>query len=292
MTSIEARKQLLYALRRVLRPIVRLLIRAGVRFDEFADLVRGVYVESAIRDGTSHFGTPTRERIAVVAGVTRQQVDYYIDNDGALPSADPTMAAVLLEVLQKWHTDPQYVGPYGIPLELEFEVPFGRSVRSLVGMVDAKANPGLILEELIRVGSVIYSGEKHFRAVSRAFMMPESMSPQQIEYFGNALTRLATTLEHNMNPKNTEKRLERFVTADRGLPVEAVAAFEEYARARTADFLVDLDNWLIPYSSADSISNERIATGLNVFLYVDPVKSEEPLRSLMRGPEGRRGPRS
>jgi len=162
----------------------------------------------------------------------------------------------------------------------------------LVGMVDAKANPGLILEELIRVGSVIYSGEKHFRAVSRAFMMPESMSPQQIEYFGNALTRLATTLEHNMNPKNTEKRLERFVTADRGLPVEAVAAFEEYARARTADFLVDLDNWLIPYSSADSISNERIATGLNVFLYVDPVKSEEPLRSLMRGPEGRRGPRS
>ena len=69
MTSIEARKQLLYALRRVLRPIVRLLIRAGVRFDEFADLARGVYVESAIRDGTNnYFGTPTRERIAVVAG--------------------------------------------------------------------------------------------------------------------------------------------------------------------------------------------------------------------------------
>ena len=292
MSSIEARKQLLYALRRVLRPIVRLLVRAGVRFDEFADLARGVYVESAIRDGSNHFGTPTRERIAVVAGITRQQVDYYIDNEGALPSADPTMAAVLLEVLQKWHTDPQYVGPYGIPLELEFDVPFGRSIRSLVGMVDTKANPGLILEELIRVGSVIYSGEKHFRAVSRAFMMPESMSPHQIEYFGNALTRLATTLEHNMNPKNEEKRLERFVIADRGLPLEAISAFEEYARAKTADFLVDLDNWLIPYSSAESISSERIATGLNVFLYVDPVKSEEPLRSLMRGAEGRGGSRS
>lgn len=290
MTSIEARKQLLYALRRVLRPIVRLLIRAGVRFDEFADLARGVYVESAIRDGTNHFGTPTRERIAVVAGITRHQVDYYIDNEGALPSADPTMAAVLLEVLQKWHTDPQYVGPYGIPLELEFEVPLGRSIRGLVGMVDSKANPGLILEELIRVGSVIYSGEKHFRAVSRAFVMPESMSPQQIEYFGNALTRLATTLEHNMNPKNAEKRLERFVVADRGLPLEAISAFEEYARAKTADFLVDLDNWLIPYSSTDSISDERVSTGLNVFLYVDPLESEEPLGSLIRGSERRGGP--
>ena len=291
MTSIEARKQLLYALRRVLRPIVRLLVRAGVRFDEFADLARGVYVESAIRDGANHFGTPTRERIAVLAGVTRHQVDYYIDNEGALPSADPTMAAVLLEVLQKWHTDPQYVGPYGIPLELEFEAPIGRNVRNLVSMVDSRANPGLILEELIRVGSVVYSGEKHFRAVSRAFMMPESMSPQQIEYFGNALTRLATTLEHNMNPRNTEKRLERFVVADRGLPVEAISAFEEYARAKTADFLVDLDNWLIPYSSADSASLERLSTGLNVFLYVEPPKNEDPLRSLMHKAEGQRGSR-
>lgn len=287
MTSIEARKQLLFALRRVLRPIVRLLIRAGVRFDEFADLARGVYVESAIRDSNNVFGAPTRERIAVVAGVTRQQVDYYIDNEGALPSADPTMAAVLLEVLQKWHTDPQYVGPYSIPLELEFDAPSGRCIRSLVGLVDTKANPGLILEELIRVGSVIYSGEKHFRAVSRAFMMPESMSPQQIEYFGNALTRLATTLEHNMNPKNTEKRLERFVVADRGLPLGAISAFEEYARAKAADFLVDLDNWLIPYSSADPIPDERISTGLNVFLYVEPPKNEEPLETLIRRVEGR-----
>jgi hypothetical protein len=291
MTSIEARKQLLYALRNVLRPIVRLLIRAGVRFDEFADLARGVYVESAIRDGANRFGSPTRERIAVLAGVTRHQVDYYIDNEGALPSADPTMAAVLLEVLQKWHTDPQYGGPYGIPLELEFEAPTARNVRSLVGMVDSKANPGLILEELIRVGSVVYSGEKHFRAVSRAFMMPESMSPQQIEYFGNALTRLATTLEHNMNPRNTEKRLERFVVADRGLPIEAISAFEEYARAKTADFLVDLDNWLIPYSSADSASSERLSTGLNVFLYVEPPKNEDPLRSIMHNAEGQRGSR-
>lgn len=289
MTSNEVRKQLLYALRRVLRPIVRLLIRAGVRFDEFADLARGVYVESAIRDGANHFGSPTRERIAVITGVTRHQVDYYIDNEGALPSADPTMAAVLLEVLQKWHTDPQYVGPYGIPLELEFELPSGRSVRSLVAMVDRKANPGLILEELLRVGSVVHSGEKHFRAVSRAFMMPESMSPQQIEYFGKALTRLASTLEHNMNPKNVEKRLERFVVADRGLPPDVIPAFEEYARAKTADLLVDLDNWLIPYSSLDPdpSSVQRISTGLNVFLYVEPPKNEEPLESLMQRAEVR-----
>jgi hypothetical protein len=282
MTSTSG-KQLLYALRQVLRPIVRILIRAGIRFDEFAELARGVYVESAIRDGLDHASSLTRARISVVTGVTRQQVNYYIDNDGALPSPSPTLAGVLVEVLQKWHTDPQYVGPYGIPLELEFEVSSGRSFRGLVVLVDAKANPGIVLEELLRVGSVTYSGEKHFRAVSRYFMMPEPMSPQQVEYFGNTLTRLAKTLEFNMSPRNSEKRLERFVVADRGLPEEVLPQFASYARERTSEFLLDLDNWLTPYSSSeDTDPSPRIATGVNVFLYVDPSLEDKPLASLVQ----------
>lgn len=282
MTSTSG-KQLLYALRRVLRPIVRILIRAGIRFDEFAELARGVYVESALRDGLDHASSLTRARVSVVTGLTRQQVNYYIDNDGALPSASPTLAGVLVEVLQKWHTDPQYVGPYGIPLELEFEVSSGRSFRSLVAMVDTAASPGIVLEELLRVGSVTYSGEKHFRAVSRYFMMPEPMSPQQVEYFGNTLTRLAQTLEFNMSPRNSEKRLERFVVADRGLPEEVLPQFASYARDRTSEFLLDLDNWLTPYStSEDTDSSPRVATGVNVFLYADPAADTTPIASLVQ----------
>jgi hypothetical protein len=276
--------QLLFALRRVLRPIVRILIRAGIRFDEFAELARGVYVESAIRDGIDHASSLTRTRISVVTGIPRHQVDYFIENDAALPSASPTLAGVLVEVLQKWHTDPLYVGPYGIPLELEFDIPGGgRSFRSLVAMVNSNVSAGIVLEELLRIGSVTYSGEKYFRAVSRYFMMPEPMSPQQMEYFGNTMTRLAKTLEFNMNPRNVDKRLERFVVADRGLPLEVLPKFESYARERTSEFLLDLDNWLTPYSrSSDPEVGPRISTGLNVFLYVDPPPEEGTLESLAR----------
>ncbi len=93
MTSSDARKHLLYALRQVLRPIVRILIRAGIRFDELSELARGVYIESAIRDGVDRGGTPTRERIALATGVTRQQVDHYVENEGELPVAEPTQTA-------------------------------------------------------------------------------------------------------------------------------------------------------------------------------------------------------
>jgi hypothetical protein len=213
--------------------------------------------------------------------VTRQQIDYYVDNDGALPTARPTLAGVLVEVLQKWHTDAQYVGPYGIPLELEFDTDSGRSFRHLVAMVDPTVSPGIVLEELLRVGSVTHSGEKHFRAASRYFMA-QAMSPQQLEYLGNTLTRFARTLEYNMDPQNSEKRLERFVVADRGLPAEVVPKFERYARERTNEFLVDLDNWLSPYSSPDEADTaDRIGTGLNVFLYIDAPEDPRPLASLV-----------
>jgi hypothetical protein len=34
----------------VLRPLVQILFRAGVRFDEFAELLKGIYAEITIRD--------------------------------------------------------------------------------------------------------------------------------------------------------------------------------------------------------------------------------------------------
>lgn len=282
MSSPEARKHLLYALRRVLRPIARLLIRGGIHFKEFADVAQGVYIESAIRDGSEHVPVPARERIAVLAGVTRRRVDFYIDNEGALPKAEPTLAATLVEVLNKWHTSPQYAGPYGIPLELEFDTPAERSFSSLVATVDPKANPSVALEELLRAGAVIQFGEKHFRAVSRYFMMPDPTSPELIEHFGKTLPRLAATLEYNMHPQHLDRRLERVVTADRALPRGLLPEFENYARSRAVDFLLDLDNWLTSQVLGDSDSDDRIPAGVNVFLYVEPPVEEGPLASLVR----------
>jgi hypothetical protein len=283
MNSSEVRSYLVYALRRALRPIARLLIRSGIRFDEFAHLARGVYVESAIRDGTGAPGIPSRARIVASTGVARRYVDNYIDNEGALPLADPTLMRLAVEVLQKWHSTPEYAGPYGIPLELEFDAPPDRCIRSLVALVTPQADPRLVLEELIHTGAVLPAGAQHFRAVSRSFMMPDAASPQVIEHVGRTLSRLGATLEYNMDPRNPEKRLEQRVTADHGLPLELVPEFEKYARSRAVDFLVELDNWLAPHASddVDVDASDRVDSGVNVFLYVESPVEEGPLTSLL-----------
>lgn len=284
MSSSEARKQLLYALRRFLRPIVRILVRTGIRFDEFAELARGVYIESAIRDGSGNADVPIRERVALTTGVTRQQVDYYIEDEQALPVAEPTLRHVVTEVLHKWHTHPRYLGPYGVPIELEFDAASSRSFANLVCMVDPNANPGVVLDELLRAGSAVHSGERHIRAASRAFINPDGMSPSRIEDFGSTLMRFAQTLEHNFNPANSEtKRLERFVGADKGLPRKLLPAFEAHARNRTQHFLTELDGWLAQYAEiGSSETGPRAATGVNVFFYVDLPSEGDPLSALVQ----------
>lgn len=285
MNSSHIREHLLFALRRILRSLSHLMIRVGIDFDDFANLAQEVYVESAIR-GLDHPGTPSRERIAMLTGLTRRQVDNCVDSENAAPAADPTLMSLAVEVLHKWHTTPEYAGPYGIPLEVQFDAPGDHCFRSLVALVDPEISPRVVLDELLRTGAVARAGNKHFRTTDRYFLMRESMSPPQIEYFGMTLSRLAATLEYNMNASHAEDRwLARRVIADEGLPVGLVPAFQQYARGKAIDFLLELDNWIALRASDSLDLSDRVDTGLNIFLFVEPRAKEPPLADIASGAE-------
>jgi hypothetical protein len=188
-------------------------------------------------------------------------------------------------VLNAWHTDPQFVGPYGIPLELEVRGQRGRSFSDLVRSVDASANVGLVLDELVRLRTVVWSGDTHIRALSRAFIPVEEMSPAQLEFFGNALTRLANTLQFNLDRKNTGKRLERSVQSDKGLPAHAIPIFEKHVRERVTELLTDLDNWMSPYSAQLKPGEQPQKVGLAVFQFIDSPPENALLKDKV-APDG------
>ena len=286
MNDERTRAHLLSALRRVLRALCRPLIRVGIRFDEFSSIVKAIYVDCAIRE-YKHHGIPSRARISALTGLTLKQVSACVDHGGQTPSADPTLSDLLVEVLHKWHTIPEYGGPYGIPLELEWMEPPNRCLRSLITLASPKANAHTILEKLIRSGAVLQAGEKRFRPVSRFFMMPDPRSPTLIERFGTSLSRLASTLEYNLNPKHPEKLLERRVVADHGLPENLIPAFEGYARGKTADFLLELDNWLSAKIEVEELTGsaaDRVDSGVNVFLYVESPAASAQFHSTTAVP--------
>jgi hypothetical protein len=284
MGSGRTKVKLLLALQRILRSLAHLLIRVGVPLEDFSKLVRELYVETAIRD-YRHNGIPSRRRIAAFTGLTCRQVNEYIDEATRTIDTDSTLTALLIEVLHKWHTVSRYGGPYGIPLELEFETPANRCIRSLVCLADAKANPQTVLEELLRSGAIVRAGDRRFRPISRFLMSTDPASPRLIERFRMRGAQLTETLEYNSDPSHPEKRLDRHVYADRGLPLDLVPAFESYARTKTTDFLLELDNWLAVHTESDGNGPESarlVEAGVNVFQYIEPPSiQKEPLSSLV-----------
>ena len=267
------------AVRKILRPIVRILIRAGLRYDDFCDVAKVVYVESAIRDGLGMPGEKTPARIAFATGVTRSDVVRFVRESSKPQEIKPTFAAALTEILNRWHTDPEFTGPYGIPLDIGFERPEGRCFVDLAYHADPKAPPGILLQELLDSGVVQRVGDEHLKVLSRTFVVADVMSPVMLEYFGNAVTDLATTIQHNMSAEKADKRLERSVFADHGLTPSQLPAFENFARARVQQLIVDVDNWL-------STDGKRLDTrevepvldvGINIFQYVRAREPEGPL---------------
>ena len=105
------RAQLVHTLRSVLRPLARILFRAGVRFDEFVELLRGIYVEITIRDALDAGQKISTGRISILSGVSKRDVDRLISTDDWLRIPKPTDAAALAAVLHRWHTDSAFLGP-------------------------------------------------------------------------------------------------------------------------------------------------------------------------------------
>ncbi len=285
-TLLDTRELFVRALRRALRPIIRLMIRSGIRYDEFVDAARRAYVESAIRDADKEAPRPTRDQVARQTGIRRELVDHYIDDEDPLAREDKDMGRIASEILHVWHTDPRYLGPSGAPLDLDFGSPSGRGFQDIVAEIDAGIDPELILDELLRLNVVARSDTGHIRAVSRTIIWPET-ELRYTKYLGNCLAHLIETLDYNLTSKLAEhKRLERTASSDRKLSENQLQRFHEFSRERTGRMLNELDDWLGQSTAhIDARATQRTEIGIHVFFYTDETLDPIDLAALVQPPK-------
>jgi len=276
------RTQLVHTLRSVLRPLARILFRAGVRFDEFVELTRGIYVEILIRDAHDSGKKISTGRISILSGVAKRDVERLLTSKDWLRVPKPTDAAALAAVLHRWHTDSTFLGPYGVPLELPFTGQGGRNFTDLVGGSPVPIDATSAYEQLLMAKLISKSGDTHVKVLSRAYVMPEPLSTAMLEHFGGAMTNLASTLDFNMTPAQKSKRFEQSVFPDDGLPDELLAEFDQFVRERAKELISDVDDWLAD-AARRPIQNptQRTNTGVSVFQFVKPSDQRIDLEKLV-----------
>jgi len=265
----SVRLGLLAAYRRLLQPLVRMLIRSGISYGETAELLRAVFVEVAGRDFDLVERKTSLSRIAILTGLTRKEVAKQdeILRSGAL-NFDSNLNRVI-RVLEGWHNDPTYTGPYGMPMELPFESPTSASFAGLVRRHSGDMAPRAMLDELIRVGAVEQMASGAFKVLMRAYM-PRDYHPDALHRFGEVVRDFVNTYEFNMDKQPGKGRFERIAFADDGLREDLLPAFDALLRAKGYKLLVELNNWI---SAQDNVAasgkgKRRVKTGVGVYHFI------------------------
>jgi hypothetical protein len=263
------RTGLLMAYRKLMRPLVRILIRHGVTYHDFSELLKSIFVESAQEDFANSSRSVTSAKISILSGLAREEVEEQqklLASGNLLPSSNLNQ---ITRLLVGWHTNPSYTGPYGLPIELELQSSKGSDFYSLVNQYCPSIDPAAMLDELLQVGVVERVRNDRIKVLVRAYI-PDSLHPDALDRMGEVISNFVMTLEHNMEKTRLgEGRFERVVTADDGLPAKLMPKFDELLREKGQQLLVELDNWISMQDIDPNTSRTNVRTGVGIYHYVE-----------------------
>ncbi len=274
------------ALRTLLKPLVRLLVSQGITHGDFAEALKDVYVEVSLRYFVDK--KLNKSKIAVLTGLTRKEVANVIDRamraevsvrDFSRPS----------RVLSGWHNDPEYNGPYGLPLDIPYdneekpgEPPsFVHLVRTYSGDMSPKA----MLDELKRGGAVLIQESGNIKVLRRDFE-PRSLSPALIERFGDVVSNIISTVASNVEKEGAGTGpFDRVVFADNAMTRDELQIFDTYLKHKGQEFLETIDIWFssnVTNKEEKPTNDNTYNTGVAMVQYIEwRPEDKESLHDLL-----------
>lgn len=259
-------------------------MRHGVTYAEFSEVVKTVYVATAAHEFRVPGKKMSKARIAIVTGLTRKEVQRISEIDNKEKAGLKTNLSRIGRVLSGWHTDPDFTGPYGMPLELRYdsEIAADATFVRLVQRYSGDMTPRAMLDELLRVGAVVETDQSWFKVVRREYV-PHTLAPDFLERVGRGVHNFVHTIEMNMQKTGPGKgRFERTVRPDSGLRIQDLPLFDQYVRQKSQALLEDIDNWLTKLERPTK-NDTTIQTGVGIYHFVveDDDYDEKNIKELL-----------
>jgi len=282
--TYDVKRELLSAFRSLMTPLVRILLRNGISFREFAEVLKDVFVAVCARDLVVPGRRLTLSRIAIVTGLTRKEVSTIVRDDELRRKALETNANRAAKILEAWHSDTRFLGPYGFPRDLLIEGDdpsgtFSDLVRENSGDMPVRA----MLEELMRVDAArVVEGGEVVRVLKRTYI-PTEMTPEMIQIFSQAVRRYIETVDYNLSLQETKsRRFDRVVYPDPGLRVIDVPIFQQEVREYLETVIAEIDYKTSKYQRLDDPESETTTrVGVGIYFYQDELEDKRALIDLL-----------
>ena len=200
---------------RLLEPLMKLLLEAGLGVGDFIGLAKVAYVRAASRRGEiggKEVKRPTISQIAVVTGMTNGEVSAILATGEAVSRTTEHNRHRAERVLSGWGTDPAFLTAQGEPAILRLKGP-RHSFEALCRRYSGQHRPAPILQELVRVGAARRLPDKRVQLLSRSYATVR-WDPEGIAAVGEQLAEHCATLIQNLE-QPTRPRLVRQVVNTR-----------------------------------------------------------------------------
>ena len=253
----------------LLRPLVRILLRNGIAYGSFAELVKKTYVDVAFDSFAPPGKKQTISAVSALTGLTRKEAKRL--HELAEPADDSREQRYnrAVRVISGWVNDPEFQDGDGEPAVLPVDGDRA-SFTALVRKYSGDVTPQSMLRVLADAATVAHEGDR-VRLLEHAFV-PGSDPVEKLHILGSDVGELIDTIDHNLTAVDHDLRYQRKVFNHRVDP-DAVAAFRDLSAHKAQALLEELDAWLARHEAKTDAEGRYVSLG--IYFYEDDPDSEK-----------------
>jgi hypothetical protein len=244
---------LVLALRRVLRPLVKLMLSRGITFTYLSELLKSLFVEVADRDFRIENSVPTDSRVSLISGIHRKEVSRLRLEQRTDDAAVPTVVSLGAQLVAVWLGSAPYLDEDGQPRPLARFAKDGGpiSFEALVAGVNSDIRPRVVLDEWMRLGRVQLDTEQRVHLNVKAFIPAQGFEDKAF-YLGHNLRDHALAATHNLLSES-KPFMERSVHYDE-LSAESITELAQLSERLGMEALIAVNKRAMELEKADAVS--------------------------------------
>jgi len=271
--EIERNRLLSTVVRRMLRPLVRLLLKSGFSYGAFAESLKYTYLDVASSELTLPGRKQTTSRISTITGLTRKEVHRLLNDQGDAQVESGRQLNRAARVISGWLSDPRFCDEQGKPRLLSMddsEHGFLQLVKAYSGDIPYRT----ITDELMRIDAIEITPSGALRLTRQAYI-PGQDSEEKLQMMADDVAMLLETIAHNLLAKSEAERFfQRKVYYD-NIPRERQQELRQFIDRTAQECLEKINAELARYdrdNHPEIDGSGRVKLGLGIHYFEEEVQ--------------------
>ena len=226
---------------KLISSLTKIMLRKGIAFNEFIQVVKQAYVDTCENHLLETEGKATTSRIAIATGLTRKDVAK-IRKTPLTPETISLKYNRSIRVISGWLEDKEFCTPGGFPEVLPING-IEKSFSVLVERYSGNMTTRAMLDELESVGVVKRIEKEHVSLQQHAYV-PSGDEDESLRIMGTDVSLLIATINHNMTSDPDDAYYQRKVCYN-NLPEECLEELRTLVKIESQRLLEKYNGWMM-----------------------------------------------